>query len=227
MIVKYTSEPPPNFDGVILIDCWQPQENEIDKLIFFYKLADYIGYNKDQYHQIINASMQCRINPDDQTIVNTMQSYSWNHKFSQNTSPTVNHHNTSVLLNAIEQFSGSYRLFQGLQTQLKSQNNCHYIVSFADFLMHWSRGGHNRPKNWLVVGQSWQNCVHNNDIGLQSFSEILDYYKMNFYVREEFVLNEDDQNPTETDFSNDTLNWMKYHGTSTYKLMPKHINILS
>jgi hypothetical protein len=227
MIVKYTGEPPPNFDGVILIDCWQPQENEIDKLIFFYKLADYIGFNKDQYHQIVNASVQCSANPDDQTIVNTMQSYSWNHVFLQNTSPTVNHHNTSVLLNAVKQFSGNYRLFQGLQTQLKNQNNCHYIVNFDDFLMHWNRGGNQRPKNWLVVGQSWQNCVHNNDIGLQRFSEILDYYKMNFYVREEFVLNTDDQNPTETDFSNDTLNWMKYHGTTTYQLMPNQINIAS
>jgi hypothetical protein len=227
MIVKYTSDTPPNFDGAILIDCWQPQENEIDKLIFFYKLTEYIGFNRDQYLQIVNASMQCSADPNDQTITNTMRSYSWNHAFQQNTSCTVNHHNTSVLLNTVEQFSGSYRLFQGLQAQLKNQNNCHYIVNFDDFLMHWNRGGTNRPKNWLIVGQSWLNCVHNNNIGLVAFANVLDYYRMNFFVREEFVLNDNDEQLTEIDFSNDTLNWMKYHGTTTYQLMPNQINISS
>jgi hypothetical protein len=125
-----------------------------------------------------------------------------------------------VLLNTVEQFSGSYQLFQGLRTQLKNQNNCHYIVNFDDFLMHWNRSGTARAKNWLVVGQSWQNCVHNNNIGLLAFSKILDFYKMDFYVMEEFVLNENDCTLTEIDFSNDSLNWMRYHGTSTYKLMP-------
>jgi hypothetical protein len=223
MIVKYTSEPPPKFDGIVMIDCWQPQDTEIDKLIFFYKLTEYIGQNKDQYHQIINASMRCRINHEDPTITNTLKSYSWNNVFEQNKS----YHNASVLFNVMEQFSGNYQLFRGLQTQLKNQNNCHYITNFEDFLTHWNRSGQTRAKNWLVVGQSWQNCVHHNNIGLVRFSEILDYYRMDFYVQEEFVLNDDDENPTEIDFGNDTLNWMKYHGTSTYKLMPKHINILS
>jgi len=227
MIVKYTAEPPPKFDGVVLIDCWQPQDIETDKQIFFYKLADYIGFNKDQYCQIVNASMQCRIDYDDQTILNTMQSYSWNFSHARYLTAGHDYHNTSTLLNAIEQFSGTYRLFQGLRTQLKQQNNCHYIVNLEDFLLHWHRSGQQRSTNWLVVGQSWQNCVHHNNIGLVKFAEIIDYYRMDFYVREEFILTETNETLTETDFSNDKLNWMKYHGTSTYKLMPDQINILS
>jgi hypothetical protein len=227
MIVKYTGEALPEFDGVVLIDCWQPRDHETDKLIFFYKLANYIGSRKDQYRQIVNASMQCRMNYEDPTIQNTMQAYSWNYRWQKEDPIAPNFHNHSVVLNAVEQFAGTYQLFQGLQKQLQDNNNCHYIVNFDDFLLNWSRNGNKRAQNWLVVGQSWQNCVHNNDVGLKNFSNSLDYYRMNFYVQEEMVLKEDDSNPTENDFSNDELNWMKYHGTSTYKLMPKQINIRS
>jgi hypothetical protein len=225
MIVQYTSESPPKFDGVVMIDCWQPQDNEIDKLIFFYRLSEYIGNNKDQYRQIVNASMQCRLDYEDPTIQNTLKSYSWNHMFDTSVSSNSKYQNSSVLLNTVEQLSGTYTLFQGLKQQLKGQNNCHYIVDLDDFLKNWSRSGSTRAKQWLVVGQSWQNCVHNNNIGLVSFSKILDYYRMEFYVMEEFVLNDNDVNPTEADFGNDTLRWMKYHGTTTYKLMPEQINI--
>jgi hypothetical protein len=225
MIVQYTSEAPPKFDGIVMIDCWQPLPNEIDKLIFFYRLSEYVGFNKDQFKQIINSSVKCRMNYEDPTIRNTMQAYSWNSQYILDNSNKSTHHNTSVVLHLAEQFAGDYQLFQGLQHQLQKQNNCHYIVNYDDFLFHWSRSGSHRAQNWLVVGQSWQNCVHNNDVGLLNFSSNLDFYRMNFYVMEEFVLKEDDTNPTETDFSNDRLNWMKYHGTSTYKLMPKQINI--
>jgi hypothetical protein len=227
MIIKYTGDAPPKFDGLILIDCWQPQDNETDKLIFFYKLSEYIGNHKDHYLQIVNASMRCRADTTDPTIANTMQAYSWNFNFKQADPPAPNRHNISVLLNTVEQFSGDYQLFQGLRTQLKNQNNCHYIVNFDDFLVHWNRSGSVRATNWLVVGQSWQNCVHNNSIGLHAFANILDYYKMNFYVMEEFVLTEDNETLTEIDFSNDSLRWMRYHGTTVYQLMPSKINILS
>jgi hypothetical protein len=227
MIVKYTSETPPQFDGIVFIDCWQPIETEIDKLIFFYRLSDYIGSHKDQFRQIVNASVQCRMDPEDPTIQNTLQSYSWNHRWYQENPAAPNLHHNSVLLNLINQMSGTYQLFQGLRKQLQGLNNCHYIVNFDDFLLNWSRGGSQRAQNWLVVGQSWQNCVHNNNVGLKTFSNNLDYYQMDFYVREEFVLKDDNSNPTENDFSNDELNWMKYHGMSTYKLMPKQINIRS
>jgi len=225
MIVQYTGDAPPEFDGIIMIDCWQPRENEIEKLIFFYRLSEYIGRNKDQYHQIINASMQCRMDHEDPTIQNTIKSYSWNHLLDKSGSNSDIYRNSSILLNTLEQFVGSYTLFQGLKQQLKNQENCHYIVNLNDFLKHWSRSGSTRAKHWLVVGQSWQNCVHNNNIGLVAFSKILDYYRIEFYVKEEFVLNDNDTNPTEIDFGNDTLNWMKYHGTTVYKLMPDKINI--
>jgi hypothetical protein len=227
MIIKYTGDAPPEFDGVVMIDCWQPQDHETDKLIFFYKLADYIGFHQSQCKQIVNASMQCRIDYNDPTMINTLQSYSWNSIYDSNIKNTLNYHNTNILLNSVEQFSGEYQLFQGLRSQLKKQNNCHYIVNFDDFLIHWHRSGSNRAKNWLVVGQSWKNCVHNNDIGLVSFAKILDYYRMNFFVREEFILTDTNETLTELDFSNDTLNWMRYHGTTTYQLMPDQINIRS
>ncbi len=220
MIVEYTSEAPPEFDGIVMIDCWQPCEHEIDKQIFFYRLSDYISKHASNYRQIINAALKCRLDYEDRSIINTLQTYCWDYQFDKHNSNTPNYYNTWILFNTMEQFRGSYTLFSGIRQQISRLDTCYYIVTIEDFLSHWHMQGPMRAQHWLVVGQSWQNCVHNNDVGLNQMAQAAKFHHMNFYVTEEYLLNDTDQNPTETDFSNDTLQWIKYHGTSTYQLAP-------
>ncbi len=220
MIVEYTSDTPPEFDGIVMIDCWQPQEHETSKQIFFYRLSEYISQHADQYRQIINASMQCRFDYEDRSIINTLQTYCWDYVFDKNCSNTPNYYNTWILFNTFEQFRNSYQLFAGIRKRLRQLDTCYYLVTIEDFLSHWHARGPMRSQNWLVVGQSWQNCVHNNSLGLKQMAEVSKFHHMNFYVMEKFLLTEQDTAPTATDFSNDTLSWISYHGTDTYRLVP-------
>jgi hypothetical protein len=225
MIVRYTNDAVPEFDGIILIDCWQPQESEVKKQIFFYRLSDYFSRHAHHYRQVINASMLCRFDYEDQSIVNTMQTYCWDGAYDRCDPTNPNYYNTGILFNGMYQFRGTYSLFSGIRQQLKSLNNCYYIVTHDDFLSHWHSAGSGRAQNWLVAGMSWQNCLHHNSLGLNQLAQMTKFYNMNFYVMEEFVLNDHDENPTEPDFINDTLNWVKYHGTSTYKVQAGYAEI--
>jgi hypothetical protein len=218
MIVQYTGDAPPNFDGVILIDCWHPRDHQYSKQIFFHRLCEYLSEIKGDCAQIINASAKLKLDYDDPSIVNTLKRYCWDQNLDSNDFLTT-HHNVQIAINCLNQFSGNLSTFLGLK-KILDWHSSFYIVTLEDFLMHWHAQGSAKSTQWLVAGQSWQICVHNNSIGLKALSRLIGHYNMNFYVREEFVLTDDDTNPTEMDFSNDTLNWMKYHGTSTYKLMP-------
>jgi hypothetical protein len=220
MIVEYTSEALPEFDGIIMIDCWQPVDHQIDKQIFFYRLSDYISKHVSNYRQIINASRECRFDYDDRSIINTLQQYCWQYEVDKSNYKIPNYYNNPILINAFKQFRNSLSLFSGIKKQLHNLDTCYYIVTIEDFLSHWHTQGPMRAQHWLVVGQSWQICVHNNNVGLNQMAQAAKFHHMNFYVTEEYLLNDTDQNPTEIDFSNDTLQWIKYHGTSTYQLAP-------
>jgi hypothetical protein len=218
MIVQYTGDAPPNFDGVVLIDCWHPRESEYKKQIFFHRLCEFLRNIKGDCTQIINASAKLKLDYDDPSIINTLKRYCWDQS-TDIKNITTNQYNTQIAINTLNQFSGSYTTFLGLKTIL-DWHTSFYITTMEDFLIHWHLQGVAKSTDWLVAGQSWQNCVHNNSVGLKAFSKLIEHYHLNFYVQEEFVLTEDDTNPTENDFSNDTLNWLKYHGTGIYKLMP-------
>jgi hypothetical protein len=219
MIVQYTGDKPPKFDGVILIDCWHPQEKEANKHIFFYQLSNYLNSIQDDLIQVINASMKLKLDYQDRSITNTLQRYCWDYEFDRDDPNTPNYYNTWILFNSLMQFLGDYTVFSGLKKTILDSSTSFYIVTLEDFLSHWHGQGRRRATEWLVVGQSWRNCVHNNSMGLLAFSELIEHHNMNFYVDEKYILNDNDQNLTETDFSNDALHWMKYHDTTVYKLM--------
>ena len=65
--------------------------------------------------------------------------------------------------------------------------------------------------HWLVVGTTWQVCVHVNDIGLCSFSTISRQYpELNFYGAPWGFQKHNLETTTVEDFANDHLSWVQH-----------------
>jgi hypothetical protein len=62
----------------------------------------------------------------------------------------------------------------------------------------------NQINHWYVAGQSWQMCVHQNDIGLNNLSKLSD---LNFYSDFNSFLKIDGTVVRHDNFVNDTLSW--------------------
>jgi len=62
--------------------------------------------------------------------------------------------------------------------------------------------------HWLVVGTTWQICVHLNDIGLCSFSTMMRQHpELNFYGASWGFLKHNLTTTTDEDFDTDLLTW--------------------
>jgi hypothetical protein len=58
--------------------------------------------------------------------------------------------------------------------------------------------------HWYVVGQSWQMCVHNNDIGLKNLSKLPN---LSFYANLKSFLKINGNVVDHDDFVNDSMSW--------------------
>ena len=73
----------------------------------------------------------------------------------------------------------------------------------------------NQITHWYVVGQSWQMCTHENDIGLPKLSTLTD---INFYADQKSFLKVDGATVGHEDFIEDYLYW-EYLTNFGYKLL--------
>lgn len=223
MIVRNIEGVTPTIDGLLLIDCWEPMEHETKKKIFFYQLADHVRSIQPGLRQIVNASRRLRFDYDNRSILNTIRHYCWDYQFDRDDPNTPNYYNTWILFNAMTEFSGVYFSPSPLKSGVLDSDHSQYIVTLEDFLSHW--GGirsEDRARNWLVVGQSWRLCVHHNSLGLNRLSRVVSGdYGMDFFVDPDFILSEQDQTLTESDFQADELYWEKYLGSNLYRLVKK------
>jgi hypothetical protein len=65
----------------------------------------------------------------------------------------------------------------------------------------------NAPQHWYVAGQSWNMCVHDNDMGLKSFNTKMSRHAVNFYATEKSFLHLDGTEVGYQDFEKDYLDW--------------------
>jgi hypothetical protein len=222
MTLQYSTATPPEINGLILIDCWEPQPQEINKQGFFNYLAESLHsvMSTGNVKQVINASRQLRMNYEDRSIVNTLQRYIWDYIIDFENIHTPNYYNTWILFNTLSQFRSNYTTSSWIRESVLNNDVSFYVVSAEDFLAHWHAiGNSSKATEWLVVGQSWQNCVHKNAIGLFKLAEIAEHYRMNFYVRSDLVITEQDETLSDSDFENDSLHWIKFQDTNLYQLI--------
>jgi hypothetical protein len=93
------------------------------------------------------------------------------------------------------------------------------ILDGLDLIFHNEWQLDSQCKNWLVVGQSWQNCVHNNNMGLKQFAKLSCNFDINFYATDYSFLKDNSICATANDFDQDMLNWNKIIGFG-YQLLP-------
>jgi len=85
-------------------------------------------------------------------------------------------------------------------------DDCDKFINFCE----------NNPgiKNWLVAGQSWGLCVHDNNMGLRAFQPLINSHQLNFYATEFSFLKESGYRVEHKDFLMDNLEWeyLNYFG---------------
>jgi hypothetical protein len=118
--------------------------------------------------------------------------------FYQNILRTVDTLNIECVINAMTRSDT-----QTLDTTLESiATKCRYSTQWLDEFIKITQS--TQIKHWYVVGQSWQMCVHNNDIGLNNLAKSLD---LNFYSDLKSFLKINGTVVEHNDFVNDELSW--------------------
>jgi hypothetical protein len=203
MITEY-SEDIPNIQGLILLDCWEPQVHD-----HFFKDKFYINLIeklKDQYFEyIVNSASGLQIDLNDAAMSNTFKvcDYSDNHSIMRNLSEHAGNEKTSTLI--------SKYLFKRPVIN---------IINIHDFA--WFSTNYLPPqiKNWLVVGHTWQMCTHSHALGLARLARLTEIYPLNFYATDYSFCTMTEHTATLSDFEQDSLNWRQIQNFG-YQLLPQ------
>lgn len=215
MIVKYTNEPAPIIDGLIMIDCWQPSVGQKKSYNNYYigLLSKLLNFN---FKCIVNAGYSVALNTNDSSIRTAFQTYYW---------PNSPYQNINIVQNLIKHCSGANRTSPIVQEALLDNNNTIMLLEVEDFVSHWQTVLECGVNNWLVVGQAWKNCVHNRPVGLDTMYQINAnaYKNLNFYALVDGFKTEDGSVTTHQHFYKDNLPWA-YVENFGYKLITRFSN---
>lgn len=216
-------EPMPELHGIIFIDCWEQAgtKQKQQQLEWFYN--NLVNQTKKyNFSWCVNASTNLALDINDPSINNTFSIYSWL-KLPQET--VYVRTRRDQVMSTICQYSHNQSGIKPLTTSRIIQK--HFldlhrgilILDGLDLVFHndWKCLG--KCKNWLVVGQQWQYCVHENSMGLKQFSQITKEFDLNFYATDYSFLKENGECADDYDFGNDYLKWSRVPNLG-YKLMP-------
>lgn len=116
--------------------------------------------------------------------------------FYQNILTTVNDLDIKCVVNAMTRADT-----QTLEPTLCLIAPTHLTESLSEFI---DLANSKQITHWYVVGQSWQMCVHENNIGLNNLAKLLD---LNFYSNLTSFLKINGSTVEHEDFINDKLSW--------------------
>ena len=112
-----------------------------------------------------------------------------------------------------------------VQAYLPTYNTVNITTQTEFFELRKNNKNFKRINHWLVVGATWQVCVHLNDLGLCSFTNIMAQHpKLNFYGASWGFLKHDLTPTTTEDFATDQLTWTS--AGELFKLAPEFIENL-
>lgn len=224
MIVNQT-ESIPELHGIIFIDCWEQagsQENQKTLEKFYNNIVQQTqGYN---FSWCVNASTGLALDINDPSINNTFSLYSWTQRPQETLYVRTRR---DQLMATICQYSHRQTGLEPLTTSKIIQKkffDAHraiLILDGLDLVFHNDWKCQKKCKNWLVVGQQWQYCVHENSMGLNQFSKLINEFDLNFYATDYSFLKENGDCANHQDFADDSLEWSVVPGLG-YKLMPNN-----
>jgi hypothetical protein len=121
--------------------------------------------------------------------------------------------------------AGTHQIKTAVQVQdyLSTQSNVFVLAKQLDFFKLRKHKPWKNIHHWLVVGTTWQVCVHLNNMGLCSFSTMIRQHpKLNFYGVPWGFLKHDLTATTAEDFATDLLTWTNVG--QMYRLHPEIID---
>ena len=197
MIVKYTNKTRPVIDGLIMIDCWNPSRDQKKEYNNFYipLLAKLIEFD---FKCIVNASYNVTLNTKDPSIRNAFRTYYW---------PESQNQNTNIVQNLIKYCAGSNCTSPLFQETLLDNANSIMLLEFDDFVSHWQHSLDCKVNHWLVVGQTWKNCVHRRPVGLDNMYRNNTHRDLNFYAIDVGFKTDNGTTTDYEDFQQDNLLW--------------------
>jgi hypothetical protein len=201
MIVS-SSRDIPTIDGLILIDCWEPQVESKKFLQQFYiNLLNQLS--KFKFCSIVNASTSCRLDINDPSQHNTIQQYAWQNRYNISCRTAEDN---NIIANLVSFSSTDEQTSVILNRSLLDNNHSFSIFTIDDFRYHCQHHLNNQFKNWLVVGQTWQMCTHENSIGLRSLRRLI-YENFNFYTIDSGFCKIDGELVHHSDYATDKLQY--------------------
>jgi len=210
MIVKYTNETVPVIDGLILIDCWRPSVAQRKNYNNFYipLLSKLLHFD---FKCIVNAGYNIALTTEDPSIRNAFRTYHW---------PESQNQNTNIVQNLIKYCAGSNCTSLLFQETLLDNANSIMLLEFDDFIHHWQTALDCKVNNWLVVGQTWKNCVHRRPMGLDNMYRNNTHRDLNFYAIDVGFKTDNGTTTDYEDFQQDNLPWAKVENFG-YKLITR------
>lgn len=197
MIVKHTNNTVPVIDGLIMIDCWNPSDQQRLEYNNFYVplLAKLIQFD---FKCIVNAAYNVDLSTQDISIRNTLQTYYW---------PESKIQNSNVVQNLVKHCGASNKTSVLFEEVLMHKIPSVMLLEFDDFIHHWQTVLDGQVSNWLVVGQAWKNCVHARQIGLDNMYRSNQHQDLNFYALTDGFKTDHGTVTTHEHFQQDNLPW--------------------
>lgn len=194
----------PNIQGLILLDCWEPQvRDHFFKDKFYINLIEKIGSKKIPYK--VNSVTGLQVDLSDPGLANTMT--------------VCEYRDDHPIMRNLLQHSGNEKTSTLVSRYLFDQNTVN-IVNIDDFVWFCTKYLSNQIQNWLVVGHTWQMCTHSHALGLPRLARLSKNHSLNFYATDYSFCTMTEQTATLPDFEQDSLNWCLIENFG-YQLLPQ------
>lgn len=209
----------PDIQGVIMIDVWSLPELQS----FFQTVQQRMP--KFDIQCCVNASYNLDIGQindvGDRSLHNTFRLHLWNRGIEQQPLDLETMNPSDRLVFNVLRFSRSnYRTDPTLHTPDLLGSDASVVILDADDLVHHCQMYHNNSiKNWLILGQAWEMCVHHRPMGLCNLAKLISSNDYNFFVTPWSVRDQHGAELTQHCFQgSDGLCWDKVDGFG-YRLL--------
>jgi len=190
--------------GFILIDCvdsYRDEDAEFYKHVL--KIIEKFG---TETSPIINAATGLQMDFDNnRSIRNTVLLYSDHTELHR------------MMRRGLEQHQGTLTTPDSLKLRMNNEY-CFAFIHLGEFFYHVGNHLKNKITNWLILGRTWNMCVHDNSIGLRNLHKFARRFGLNFYAIDGGFQKSDLTTVTRADFDNDySFKWNETNN-SMYKL---------
>jgi hypothetical protein len=191
MITAHSTKKP-KIQGLLLLDCWEPQV-----LDHFFKDKYYVNLignlKNENFSCVVNSASRLKIDLSDVAMANTFKvcKYQDDHPIIKNLLRESGKEKTSTLITRY----------------ILSYNKSMHIMNMEDFVWFCSEYMSGHIQNWLVAGLTWQMCTHSHALGLPNLADITRRHQLNFYATDYSFCKLTAQTTTREDFEQDSMNW--------------------